>query len=219
MFNDTDKQAVRAYTSSNAFKVWNRVLRSGDAAELTKNKEGIDQLDAAIADHGEVFGKDTTVYRGFRIQPGKADWKGMVENLNVDDVMTDDAYMSTSNSPDVAYGGFGAAAGWGVTDGDYNSDFEGADGSIFWSIKLPEGSTAMAIPPELGYHGDSEDEVLLPRGSQVRVKSIRKVQQRTISGEPKPGIYNYFLETEYIGAKPIQIEAPKPGEEPIRVEG
>jgi hypothetical protein len=223
MFDQDARNAVRSYTSSNAFKVWNRDLRNGDPERLSKQKESIDQLDAAIAEHGEVFGSDTTVYRGFRIQPGdtpgRTDWTSVMKNLNVGDVMTDDAYVSTSNKPEVAYGDIGAAAGQGVTDGDYSSDYEGSNGSIFWSIKLPEGSTAMGIPPELGYHGDSEDEVLLPRGSQMKVKSIRRVQQRDFDGELKPGLYNYFLETEYIGATPIKIEPPKPGEEPVRVEG
>lgn len=228
MFSDDSKRAIKSYTSSTAFKVYNKSLRDKDSAQLGKYKESIDQLDAAIAEHGEVFGSDVKVYRGFQIKNNSfeddaANWIDILENLDVGDVLTDDGYVSTSNSPEVAYGDFGGGAGQfpDLANGDlFKSNRGNTEGSVFWSIELPEGSTAMAIPKELGYNGnDYEDEVLLPRGAQMEVIAVRKVQKINAFGEILPGKYNYFVDTRYIGAKPIEIEATKPGEEPIRVEG
>jgi hypothetical protein len=228
MFSDENKRAIKSYTSSTAFKVYNGALRDNDSEKLGKYKESIDQLDAAIAEHGEVFGSDVKVYRGFQIkknafEDNAANWIDIIENLDVGDILTDDGYVSTSNSPEVAYGDFGGGTGQfpDLANGElFKSNRGNTESSVFWSIELPEGSTAMAIPKELGYNGnDYEDEVLLPRGAQMEIIAVRKVQKINAFGDVMPGLYNYFLDTRYVGSKPIEIEALKPGEEPTRVEG
>ena len=74
----------------------------------------------------------------------------------------------------------------------------------------------MGVPDNLGFGQGAEEEVILPRGAQLRVKAIRRVEK-----EGEKGRYNYFLETEFIGAKPTEIqivELPE-GEGIPRVEG
>jgi hypothetical protein len=216
MFSAQETNMIKAYTQSNAFKVWNRALRTKDQDQLSTIKDSIDVLDAAFANHGEVF-EDANVYRGFRFSdnqtPGHVDWKSKLESLDVGDVLTDDAYMSTSNDPEVAFGSFGAGVGGKITDSTYKSDNPSGAGSLFWSIKLPKGSTAFGVPEGFGYHSDSEDEVILPRGSQLKVVAIRRVKQEDIesaNGEPR---YNYYLETELVGID----AAPLPKQKEIQV--
>jgi hypothetical protein len=215
MFTAEEKKLITLYTGSSLYKVMNRALRNNDQVNLAEYKKEINEFDAVIRDHGEVF-EPARVFRGFAIQnDGDIDWTSIVENLSVGDIMTDNAYMSTSNNPEIAFGSFGAGVGSkllvdGKFEGSlYMSNAKMLDGSIFWSIDLPVGSTAFGVPDEFG-HSDGEDEVILPRGSQLRVKSIRKVQQVDIDGDPREGIYNYYLETELVPASTEQkvIDAP-----------
>jgi hypothetical protein len=126
-----------------------------------------------------------------------------MENLSIGDTFTEAGYMSTSNDPEVAYGSFGGGVGGKLLAEDgqfggsrYMSNNALGQGSVFWSIDLPVGSKAFGVPEGMGHQGESEDEVLLPRGSSVTVKSIRKVQQVDSDGNPVEDAFNYFLETE-----------------------
>jgi hypothetical protein len=205
MFSKEELATLRLYTGSVAYKIWNRDLRKNNAIELSKIKTEIDQLDAAIKDHGEVL-EDSVVYRGNTFQSvpdeGRTDWAAILESLRVGDILSNDAYISTSNSPKIAYGSFaGGNAGFDYSTGTYKPNSDTPSNSLFWVITLPKGSTAMALPENIGFGQGAEEEVILPRGSRLRVKAIRRVEK-----EGEKGRYNYFLETEYVGADPRKIE-------------
>jgi hypothetical protein len=220
MFSKEEISVIKLYTEGVFYKTWNKNLRKNNVIELSKIKNDIDQLDLAIKEHGDVV-TDSVVYRGNTFQSvpdeGRADWAAILENLQVGDVLSDDAYMSTSNSPKIAYGSFaGGNAGFDYSTGKYKSNSDTQLNSLFWAITLPKGSTAMAVPDKVGFGQGAEEEVILPRGAQLRVIAIRRVEK-----EGEKGRYNYFLETEFIGAKPTEIklvEAPE-GEGIPNVEG
>jgi hypothetical protein len=213
MFSKEELETLRLYTGSVAYKIWNRDLRKNNSIELSKIKTEIDQLDAAIKDHGEVF-EDSVVYRGTTFQSvpdqGRTNWASILENLKVGDILSDEGYMSTSNNPKVAYGTF---AGNSIAEnegfrgemfevrGTYRTNLDSPNNSLLWAINLPKGSTAMALPENVGFGQGAEEEVILPRGSRLRVKAIRRVEK-----EGEKGRYNYFLETEFIGADPVEIQ-------------
>jgi hypothetical protein len=213
MFSKEELETLRLYTGSVAYKIWNRDLRKNNAIELSKIKTEIDQLDAAIKDHGEVF-EDSVVYRGNTFQsvpdPGRTDWASILENLKVGDILSDEGYMSTSNNPKVAYGTFagnsnaeneGFRGEMFEVRGTYRTNLDSPNNSLLWAINLPKGSTAMALPENVGFGQGAEEEVILPRGSRLRVKAIRRVEK-----EGEKGRYNYFLETEFIEADPVEIQ-------------
>jgi hypothetical protein len=208
MFSKEEISVIKLYTEGVSYKTWNKYLRKNNAVELSKIKNDIDQLDLAIKEHGDVV-TDSVVYRGNTFQSvpdeGRTDWAAILENLQVGDVLSDDAYMSTSNSPKIAYGSFaGGNAGFDYSTGKYKSNSDTQSNSLFWAITLPKGSTAMAVPDKVGFGQGAEEEVILPRGAQLRVIAIRRVEK-----EGEKGRYNYFLETEFIGAKPAEIELVK----------
>jgi hypothetical protein len=213
MFSKEESAVLKLYTGSVAYKIWNRDLRKNDVLELSKIKSEIDQLDATIKDHGEVL-EDSVVYRGntfnTKPEPGRKDWASILENLKVGDILSDDGYMSTSNNPKVAYGTFAANSNAETEGfrgemfkvrGKYKANLDSANNSLLWAINLPKGSTAMGVPDNFGFAQGAEEEVILPRGAQLRVVAIRRVEK-----EGEKGRYNYFLETEYVGADPRKIE-------------
>ena len=216
MFSREESTVLKYYTA-NAYKIWNRELRLKNLADLSRYKADIDKLDQTIENHGEVF-EDALVYRGISFTPvadlDGVDWNEITKNLKIGDIISDDAYMSTSNSLKVAYGTFAAGAAAENPDGTYQSNVGGERSSLLWTIKLPKGSKAMGIPDEFGYHQGAEEEVLLPRGSQLRVTSIRRVKK-----DGSEGRYNYYLETELIGSQRTEIESIPQEEGPNRVEG
>jgi hypothetical protein len=204
MFSPEEVAAIKLYTGSAAFKIWNKALRNDDTEKLSEIKNDIELLDAIIADHGEVF-EPARVFRGLYIgdKSSSVDWKNIMENLSIGDTFTEAGYMSTSNDPEVAYGSFGGGVGGKLLAEDgqfggsrYMSNNALGQGSVFWSIDLPVGSKAFGVPDGMGHQGESEDEVILPRGSSVTVKSIRKVQHVDSDGNPVVDAFNYFLETE-----------------------
>ena len=205
MFKPEEVTAIRQYTGSSAFKIWNKALRNNDTEKLPEIKNDIKLLDAIIADHGEVY-TPARVFRGLVIsEKSSVNWKNIMENLSIGDTLSDEGYVSTSNSPEVAYGNFGGGIGGKLLTEDgqfggsrYMSNNALLQGSVFWSIDLPVGAKAFGVPEGMGHQGEAEDEVILPRGSSVVVKSIRKVQHVDADGNPIEDAFNYFLETELV---------------------
>lgn len=219
MFKPEEVTAIKQYTGSSAFKIWNKALRNNDTEKLPEIKNDIKLLDAIIADHGEVY-TPARVFRGLVIsEKSSVNWKNIMENLSIGDTLLDEGYVSTSNSPEVAYGNFGGGIGGKLLteDGEfggsrYMSNNALLQGSVFWSIDLPVGSKAFGVPEGMGHQGEAEDEVILPRGSSVVVKSIRKVQHVDADGNPIEDAFNYFLETELVpqGAPEVVDAVDKP---------
>jgi hypothetical protein len=103
-----------------------------------------DRLDFAIA-KGRAP-RDLVVYRGMTSNE-------QTVGLKKGSVFRDKAFMSTSASPKVA-SGF-----------SYN-------GGVVFHIKIPKG--AISIPMTKNGHYEQEREILLPRGTSLRVNSVRK---------------------------------------------
>lgn len=203
VISDDHKKAIDSYTRSSLWRTLNSYLRNDPTAEKNEKFEAtISVLDDAIAENGEVF-EARRVFRGQRIETDDTDskWPEIMESLKPGDLITEQAYTSASNSPNLAFREFGLGS-FGTVNmvelDTYESDAKGGKGSIFWSIDVPVGSTAFALPDGMGYAQGSEREVLLPRGSQMRVKSLKRVKQNRTDLPDGEERYNYFVEVELV---------------------
>lgn len=203
MFTKEQRVAIKGYTGVD-YKHINKLLRTGEAVDSLRAhlEKEIADIDSAIDENG-VIEEPARVFRGIiGYAPGTSgfngtDWSQVMKDLKVGDVFTDEAYMSTSNKPAIAYGFFGAGLGasgyTGSKDSPSNQEFESTNANVFFSIDLPAGSKALGIPDDFST-SSREEEVLLPRGTKLKVKAIRRVKQRRFDAE----VYNYFVETEVV---------------------
>ena len=110
----------------------------------------VERLDSALAKSSVP--KDLLVYRGLRDQ-------SLVSHLKPGAVFRDHGFLSTTISKNVA-----------------NDSF--ADGGVLFHITIPKGGKA--LPMTRQGHYNHEKEVLLPRGSRLRVRKVERNENGTI---------------------------------------
>ena len=214
---DDHAKAIDLYTRSSLWRSINSYLRGDlEEQESSKNIEGtIPMLDEAIAENGEVF-EAGRVFRGQRIDKSQSgeNWAKFMDGLQPGDIYSDDAYLSTSNSSLLAARefGIGSYGTWEtIAEGTVTADAPGGNGSIFWAIDVPVGTTAFAVPDGMGYAQGAEREVILPRGSKFVIKGVRRVEQNKPDADPDATkSYNYFVDAEL-----LPVEVPKTVDAPI----
>jgi hypothetical protein len=203
MFTRDQRVAIKGYTGTD-YSYINKLLRTGEASDTLRvhlEKEVVD-LDSAMEENG-ILESPARVFRGLiGHAPGTSgfngtDWAEIMKNLEVGDVFSDEGYMSTSNDPSVAHDLFGPGSGaTGSISTKYSPSNEqnmSSNASVFFSIDLPAGTKALGIPDEFST-SNREKEVLLARGTQLRVKGIRRVRQDRDDIEA----YNYYVDAEAI---------------------
>jgi hypothetical protein len=203
MFTRDQRVAIKGYTGTD-YSYINKLLRTGEASDTLRvhlEKEVVD-LDSAIEENG-VLDSPARVFRGvIGHAPGTTgfngtDWAEVMKNLQVGDIFSDDGYMSTSNNPSVAHDLFGPGSGaTGATSTKYspsNEQILSSSANVFFAIDLPAGSKALGVPDEFST-SNREKEVLLARGTKLKVKAIRRVKQDRTDKDA----YNYYVEAEAV---------------------
>lgn len=154
----------------------NQGLRLGKVSESTmENIRNIDYLFDSLP----TLEEDKKVYRGIGIRQNSSYAKKM-QNLKVGDIMHDDGYLSTTS------------------DIDITSIFTENNGYLF-KINVPKGNKVIDVESyrsipifrELTTTIRNEGEILLPRGSNLKIKEIEPI----ING-------GVIVKADYIGATP-----------------
>jgi len=187
VFQEDQLEALKWYAQQ-GHKFINRHLR-GNEDTSDENKDYIFLIDEAIEENGEVF-QDSTVFRG-DMPMSDSPYLEFLENLEVGAVVSFPEFLSTSNDPSIAFNEFGPGVGSEISN---NAQNEHNNSAFFWSIDIPEGSTAMGLPEGTGYQGDAESEVLLPRNSELEIMEIKKVPQTDPETGEENGNFNYFFQ-------------------------
>lgn len=134
-----EKSAIKSYTGS-GYHAMNTALRTGNS-DATTNKK-IDDLDKAFLKTPELQTSIVT-YRGINSQAGQK-LLGDVGS-HVGKTFTEPAYSSTAAQSSNAF-----------------------SGGVKFRVTSPPGSHVLR-PNGHGHYGDSESEILLPRGTQFKV--------------------------------------------------
>jgi len=187
VFEDDQLQALKWYAQQ-GHRFINKHLR-GNEDTSDENKDYIFLIDEAIEENGEVF-EDSTVFRGDMPLSGSP-YMEFLENLEEGAVVSFPEFLSTSNDASIAFNEFGPGMGSETTNNAMN---EHTSSAFFWTIDVPEGSTAMGMPEGTGYQGDAESEVLLPRNSELEITEIKKVPQTDPETGEENGNFNYFFQ-------------------------
>jgi muramidase (phage lysozyme) len=138
--------AAQRYVGNPSFA---RNLR-GDRAQGWQIAEDIDDIvDLTKALNGAATKEPTTVYRGLN----NADF---IKGLKPGDTFRDPSFVSTATSPSSAF----------------IQETEKYGGAVF-KINLPKGTKAALTKPSGDFYAD-EAEMLLQRGSEFRIKSIKE---------------------------------------------
>lgn len=143
------RDGVRAYTGS-AYADINAALRG-----LAKGFSSEDNLNCAKQIHSALQTSSIpcqcVVYRGMS-SAALGDLKDLSDEELVDRVYTDNGFMSTSLSPDDAFGG-----------------------NVQLEIEVPEGARG-AYVGYISQHGHAESEVLFDRGQYLKILQVRRDQ-------------------------------------------
>jgi hypothetical protein len=164
------EHSARAYTAG-AYHPINEHLRGKRANLSPENKRIVHDLDNAI-EHSKLT-ENTTLFRGQVMTPSEA------AALKPGSVIHDKGYMSTSGSMATAN-----AYTWATTSRK--------SAPVITKIRAPQGTSA--LPVSKYSRAESENEVLLPRGSSLKI----------VSSEKRNG--TYFLEAEIVSA-PVKSKA------------
>jgi hypothetical protein len=144
-----ERQALKTYSGDDYIRI-NSNLRS-DFMPGGHLGDAVRGIDSAISKSSAP--SDVVVYRGM-----SEDAKHVYSALKPGDVFHDKAFMSTSANKTVALDNF-------------------ANGGAVFHITVPKGSPAIPMT-KVGYHS-SEREVLLPRGSRIRIDQVSKRKDGT----------------------------------------
>lgn len=183
-------KSINSYLRTNKFSsIIEGVTEEGQLQDLIKN------IDDAIEEHGPVEFEGRKVFRGQHLgwtyTSDNTDLAAVYDLLKPGDVLEEKAFISTSARPAIAWRGFGGASSMA---GDNNAAGAVTGGSAFWIIDTPVGSKLLPLPERISKR--SEEEVLLPRNSKLKIKAVRKVAQ--ISDGEDTGDFNYFFEAEMV---------------------
>ena len=122
----------------------------------------IDVMDSAIA--SSTLAEDVVGYRGMRVPKGNNPYA----DLKPGDILQDNGYVSTSTMKS------GAAQHTGRMHWQKSFD-PSKEESVFVSIDIPAGNNALYVPDFGGEMYEGEAELLLPRGTSMKVSSVRKI--------------------------------------------
>lgn len=145
-----DKGFTTDYKNVNAelrkYDGYERLLNKPVYTEQQKSKKEtliktIQNLDSAVALH--VIPHDMEVFRGMDVKTRKS----LLDDLKPGDTFKDQAFLSTT------------------TVKAHAEEFAGS--SVVMKIKLAQGSVGMVVPAELSKGNVSENEVLMPRNSEL----------------------------------------------------
>ena len=163
--SDEQVDAFYSHYTKGDYELINGALRNGDTSG-----EYVKLIDTAI-ESAPKLDDGLNLYRGIQNQDLADSLKSGA--IGIGDEIADAGYMSTSNKLTVAQ----QFAGRGL-DGD----------SILYNITTKGRSTgAIMVPGKLGY-GAKEGEIVLPRGSVLRVVNIKKIIHEEI------GLYDEWTE-------------------------
>lgn len=197
MFSDEQLKALETYGQS-GYRQINKLLRE-EAALTADQKNLIKLIDEAIDENGALFSPGR-VYRG-EIPKIDSDYAKFLQNMEVGGTYRFPGYFSASNDAQIAFSEFGPGVGSGDSDGSATH----LGPSFFWTVDVPEDGRAMAMPDEIGFGQGAESEVVFPRGSNLKILGIKKVEQIDDEGNSN-GNFNYFIHAE-------QLPAPYLGEQ------
>lgn len=142
--------------------------------------EDIRDLDALFQQHAHTFNQPTTLYRAM---PARHLGQGDLTGRHI----YDQGLLSTSNSPHRAM--------------SYLEDnLEGNESVALMRIRVPSGTRALLPDRHLNHLGDSpngQGEVVLPRGSRLKVISHSQANMAPTFGSGRRPIH--FLDAELIG--------------------
>lgn len=162
-----EKRVIEHYTTE-GYELMNSYLRSGKSSKddgiedierfrRTKREEQITLLDNVFEKTAVTCKRDMYLHRGMTLNVTKKEidssWVGQ---LKQGDVLTDKAFVSSSKEKGTA----GTFATSGFSAG------------VIFTIKVPKGTRAMA-----GL--DSESELILNRGTKMKVVEVRKIERLT----------------------------------------
>ena len=125
--------------------------------------------------------EDTTLYRGIKIRQDSS-YASKIKNLKVGDILSEDAYLSTSS--------------------DIKTAGEFSRGGYQFKIKVPKGSKVIDVDKYRGTNAfdaqagqiRNEHEFLLQRGSKLKITKISSENGKNI------------IEAEYVGSTPKKVE-------------
>jgi hypothetical protein len=175
-----DYKDINGHLRGHGTNIWGK----GEEGLKRDVENHISHIDEAIEGAGELT-ENARFFRGVGLTEKLLE---EYENLKPGDVLEDNGYLSTSMNPQTA-----------LNYGPFNN-FEDVGVLI---INAPTGSNALAIPTELT---GPEEEVLLPRGTKLKVRAIRRTESVDKSGVTR---YKYYVEADV-----VPVDAPKV-EEPI----
>jgi hypothetical protein len=144
------------------YELINEHLRGQRPSLFSDYAAHIPHLDAAIA--RSTINQDLTLYRGVR------GFEGFKATDLVGSTFHDQAFFSTSARKRISEKFVGGL---------------GSEGDVLFSIQIPKGSKGLAVhkvKTGSSFSGEgkqSEHEVLLPRGTSVTVKSVRRRKDGT----------------------------------------
>jgi len=149
-FTAEEHTAVRGYVSEAKWDSINTRLRKG------KDHKDAADIDSAIS-KSTPLGKDTTLYRGIGMDTPPS--------YKVGGVIQDKAFMSTTAKPSAAI------------------DFSRGGGqkhAVVMTIDAPKGTHALNTSRWVSGGLGDEGEMLLPRGSSLKVRGVRRIGSLTI---------------------------------------
>jgi hypothetical protein len=159
----------------------------------------IERIDKTFESQAPIeYGK--TVFRGLIFY--NPELATLFENLRPGDEYVEPAYLSTSTNP-LSARGFSMMRDENPSAANAsNHNVKEAQGTAFLAINLPNGSKALSLS-EISEH-ETEGEILLPRGSRLKIEGIRRVKQNRKDGAE---YYNYYVEASLVSG-PVEVDAP-----------
>lgn len=185
LFTDEQVAAINAYMAD-SYDAINSFLRdkAEDVDPRAARLSGL--MDEAFNLSNPIeYGRP--VFRGMLLNAKRAE---QLKNLRPGDVWFDAGYVSTSFRPEIARS-FSMRIGQNPSAEDAsNHSVSDKYGTVFFAINLPAGSKALNLAENMRR---GEAEVLLPRGSNLKIQGIRRVRQNREDGGE---YYNYYIEAD-----------------------
>jgi hypothetical protein len=167
LYHSDSRPGVQMYSGlGNSFTI-NAALRDNDTSELAPElKQTIKDLDSEI-DHSKTTA-DRVITRGLH------GWSAIEHFVEPGTVVKDNGFMSASRNEAWAKKTFGSA----------RHGFEGA----LINISVPKGSKMLTVA------GSEEDEVILPRGTALKIKDAK------VTGHDARGSRNWSINADVVNA-------------------
>jgi len=165
------KAAIADYQGWN-FDRWNNALRRDLLDDETRRfQTQVAEVDRLIRDH--KTDKPVVLYRSLKTNGGTARFIPPVGGI-----LEDRAYMSFSQNAD--HQEF-LEGNW-YEEGAEEEDDTPCEYDLILEVETPEGSSALPLPSESRVEL-SEQEVLLPRDSQIKI--LERIEESDLEGNPR----------------------------------